>query len=621
MSGLCGWFRGERAGFVDPQVIAAMAAPLNRFDGSTVRSASTDFGAVAAAGGNANIFQDGERLVAVWGHARFADLDLAALAQRHGVAHALAQGYRSKGTDVLTVLSGACAVVFLDGRSGEAMLAIDRMGIRPLCYCVVADRLVFGSTLDAIRAFPGSGAGIDRQAIYDYVYFHMVPGPHTIHAGRHRLLPGSLLIWRNGELETRPYWEMRYVENEKRPMPDLKRDFLAALREGVRETAQDGTVGTFLSGGTDSSTLAGILGEVTGKPARTYSIGFEAQGYDEMGYARIAARHFGTRHHEYYVTPADVVSAIPRIAEVHDQPFGNSSAVPTYFCAKLARDDGVDVLLGGDGGDELFGGNERYAKQYLYSLYSDLPRALRRGLIEPVAFLPPEIGIVGKVQRYIRNASLPMPARYDNYNLLERLGAGNIFTPEFLGTVDAQQPRMMLDRAYDSARAHSLINRMLALDLRFTLADNDLPKVTRACELAGVDVRFPLLDDAVVTFSSTLPPRLKLRGTRLRYFFKESLRGFLPEEIITKTKHGFGLPFGQWLQTHRPLRQLALDSLADLKKRGIVRPVFIDELTSKHVESHAGYYGTMVWVLMMLEQWFKLHHTADRVPADLGGPT
>ncbi|HMH17978.1 MAG TPA: asparagine synthase-related protein [Burkholderiales bacterium] len=609
MSGLCGWFHSGHSGPAGPEVIAGMAATIKRFDGSTVHSVSTDFGAVAAAG-DASVFQDGERLVAVWGHARFADGGLAALAQRHGVAQALAQGYASRGTGVLAELSGACALAILGSRGDEAVLAIDRMGTRPLCYSVVRDALVFGSTLDAISVFPGSTAEINRQALYDYVYFHMVPGPHTIHAGRQRLLPGSFLVWRNGKLETRPYWEMRYLENEKRPIPELKRDFLAALREGVRETAQGGTVGAFLSGGTDSSTVAGILGEVTGRQARTYSIGFEAQGYDEMGYARIAARHFGTQHHEYYVTPADVVSAIPRIAEIHDQPFGNSSAVPSYFCAKLARDDGVDVLLGGDGGDELFGGNERYAKQYLYSLYSDLPHALRKGLIEPLAFLPPEIGLPGKVQRYIRNASLPMPARYDNYNLLERLGADNIFTPGFLGTIDQRQPRRVMEEAYGSARAHSLINRMLALDLRFTLADNDLPKVTRACELAGVDVRFPLLADAVVSFSAALRPRLKLRGTRLRYFFKESLRGFLPEEIITKTKHGFGLPFGPWLQTHRPLRQLALDSLADLKRRGIVRPEFIDELTSTHVESHAGYYGTMVWVLMMLEQWLKHHRVA-----------
>jgi len=605
MSGLCGWFQPGRARPACPEMIAAMAAAINRFDGSSVRSGSAGFGSVAAAaaGSDADVFEDEGQLVAVWGQMRFTDTELAALAQRRGVARALAQGYARKGTEVLTTLTGAFALSILDGRSGEAVLAIDRMGTHPLCYCVAAGTLVFGSILDAISAFPGSTAEIDRQAIYDYVYFHMVPGPRTIHAGRHRLLPGTFLLWRNGKVDIGSYWQMRFVENERRPFPELKKDFLDVLREGVREAAQDGTVGTFLSGGTDSSTIAGLLGDVTGKPARTYSIGFEARGYDEMHYARIAARHFGTRHHEYYVTPDDVVNAIPQIAAVHDQPFGNASAVPTYYCAKLARDDGVDTLLGGDGGDELFGGNERYAKQYLYSLYSDLPLTLRKGLIEPFLGLLPPISLMGKAQRYARNASMPMPARYDNYNLLERFGADIVFTADFLGTVDVQRPRVMMEQAYNSAHAQSLINRMLALDLRFTLADNDLPKVTRSCELARIDVRFPLLSDAIVTFSTGLSPRLKLKGTRLRYFFKEALRGFLPDEIIAKTKHGFGLPFGPWMQTHRPLRQLALDSLTDLKKRGIVRPVFLDELTSTHVASHADYYGTMVWVLMMLEQW------------------
>jgi asparagine synthase (glutamine-hydrolysing) len=301
------------------------------------------------------------------------------------------------------------------------------------------------------------------------------------------------------------------------------------------------------------------------------------------------------------------VRAIPLIASVHDQPFGNSSAVPTYYCARLAKNDGVDTLLGGDGGDELFGGNERYALQYLYSIYSDLPRAVRKGLIEPLAFLPPEISIAGKVQRYIRHASLPMPARYDHYNLLERLGADNIFTADFLNTIDRQQPRARMQQVYDDAQAHSLINRMLALDLKYTLADNDLPKVSRSCELTGVEARYPMLNDAVVAFSARLAPDLKLKRTQLRYFFKEALRGFLPDETIAKTKHGFGLPFGPWLQTHQPLRQLALDSLADLKKRHIVRPEFIDELISVHVQSHVKYYGTMVWVLMMLEQWLSQH--------------
>ena len=612
MSGLCGWFDCERAGSVDPQVIATMAASLKRFDGSTVRSATSEFGSVAAAaaGSGFDVFQNDEQLVAVWGRMHFADADLAALAQRHGVARALAQGYARKGTDVLAAMAGAFALAILNGRGGEVVLAIDRMGTRPLGYCVAAGTLVFGSTLDAISAFPAITPAINRQAIYDYVYFHMVPGPRTIHAGRHRLLPGTFLLWHNGKAETHSYWKMHFAEDERRPFPELKKDFLAVLREGVREAAHDRTVGAFLSGGTDSSTIAGMLGEVTGQPARTYSIGFEARGYDEMQYARIAARHFGTRHHEYYVTPDDVVSAIPQIAAVHDQPFGNSSAVPAYYCAKLARDDGVDTLLGGDGGDELFGGNQRYATQYLYSLFSDLPRALRKGLVEPVLGLLPPLGLMGKAQRYMRNASMPMPARYDNYNLLERLGADKIFTAEFLDTVDTQQPQAMMAQAYNSAHARSLINRMLALDLKYTLADNDLPKVARSCELARVEARFPLLNDSLVAFSARLPPELKLKQTRLRYFFKEALRGFLPDEIIGKTKHGFGLPFGSWFQTHQPLRKIALDSLVELKQRRIVRAEFIDELTSVHVPSHAHYYGTMVWVLMMLEQWLRQNSAA-----------
>jgi asparagine synthase (glutamine-hydrolysing) len=198
-----------------------------------------------------------------------------------------------------------------------------------------------------------------------------------------------------------------------------------------------------------------------------------------------------------------------------------------------------------------------------------------------------------------------MPARYDDYNLLERLGAAKVFTREFLGAVDPELPAAEVARSYGETEAGSLINHMLALDFKYTLADNDLPKVARSCELAGLEVRFPLLSDAVVAFSASLAPDLKLRRTQLRYFFKQALRGFLPQATIDKRKHGFGLPFGPWLRTHRALRQFAWDSLEALKKRRLVRPEFVDELGAARIGEHADYYGTMVWVLVMLEQWFS----------------
>jgi asparagine synthase (glutamine-hydrolysing) len=607
MSGLCGWSCGARASATAPEVNAAMRAAISRFDNSPIRSAAAGLGFVAAGGSAADVYRDDQQIVAVWGPARVDDPELKALAAQHGIAHALAHAYSRRNTGAFDLLAGSFALAIVNTKTGETVLATDHIGTYPLLYFETADALVFASTFAAISAFDGLSSNIDSQAIYDYVYFHMVPAPRTMYSGCRRLLPGTFLKWRNGKSETHAYWRMRFVEREKRAFPELKEAFRASLRDGVRRAAADGKAGAFLSGGTDSSTIAGMLGEVTGEPARTYSIGFEAEGYDEMEYARIAARHFGTRHHEYYVTPEDVMAAIPRIAAIHDQPFGNASAVPTYYCARMAKADGIDTLLGGDGGDELFGGNDRYAKQYLYSLYSDLPAALRTRVIEPIVFLAPEIGIVGQAQRYMRNAVEPMPARYDNYNLLARLGAGNVFTESFLAGVDQLEPQRQMAHAYQEADARTLINRMLALDLRFTLADNDLPKVIRSCELAGVEVRFPMLDDAVVSFSASLSPRLKLKGTRLRYFFKEALRDFLPPEIITKQKHGFGLPVGTWLRTYPRLQQLAGDSLHDLKERRIVRPEFIDELLSTRVADHPAYYGTMVWILMMLEQWFQQH--------------
>lgn len=606
MSGICGWFDPGAAGCAS-DTIDNMAAPLARFDANPVRSTAAPWGAVAlaAAASNGDLCHHGERLVAVHGRARFSDARFCDSALRYGLARAIADGYAEKGADILKLLTGSFSLAILDGNARKALLASDRMGTRSLCYAADARRLVFGSTHDAISAYPDSGRQIRRQAIYDYVHFHVIPAPDTVYLDRSRLAPGMFLMWDDGNHRTAPYWGIKFIEDEKRAFAALKEEFVALLRKGVEEAIQHGTTGAFLSGGTDSSTVAGMLREVTGEAPRTFSIGFDAKGFDEVGYARIAARRFNTRHKEYYVTPDDVVSAIPRLAAVHDQPFGNSSAVPTYYCAKLAREDGVDTLLGGDGGDELFGGNARYATQYFYSLYSDLPRPLRQTVLEPMLGFLPEVGIVGKARRYMAHASLPMPARYDHYNLLERLGPQTVFTPEFLDTVSRVAPAAQVELAYRSSNAHSLINRMLALDFKYTLADNDLPKVVRSSELAGVEVRFPLLHDELVAFSARLAPDLKLRVGRLRYFFKKALEDFLPPEIIKKSKHGFGLPFGRWLQSHERLRQLAFESLADLKKRHIVRAEFIDQLTGVHVKSHADYYGSMVWILMMLEQWLK----------------
>ena len=355
-----------------------------------------------------------------------------------------------------------------------------------------------------------------------------------------------------------------------------------------------------------------MLKEVTGSAPQGYSIGFDADGFDEMQYARIAAKRYGVAHHEYYITPADLVASIPRIAAAYDQPFGNSSVLPTYYCAKMAAADGIDRMLGGDGGDELFGGNTRYAKQRVFDYFDRAPGAVQsllRGTLGPKAWA--SVPVVGKARSYVQQASVPMPDRTQSYNLLMRIGVDTIFEPAFLAQVDPERPIREMRDWYARSNATTLLNRMLALDLKYTLTDNDLPKVVTACHEAGVDVAFPFLDDALVAFAERLDPALKLKGFKLRWFFKHALRDFLPPEILTKSKHGFGLPFGIWLGRDRRLNELAFSSLESLKSRGIVRTAFIDQLRADLLADHATYYGELVWVLMMLEQWLQAHRVAQ----------
>ena len=610
MSGLCGWIGHGSTTTENRQLAEQMVRPLVRYDDSNVQIlvGGNSALAVAANSESAHIYQNKKLMVAIWGRAKFSDSDLAQLSHTDGMAKTLANSWLKNGEKAFSDLIGTFVLCILDESSGQTILAIDRMGTQPLSYQISGQGIVFGTSADAIIVNPLARSEIDPQSLYNYVYFHMIPSPGTIYQEQKRLLPGEFLIYKRGKMISGRYWEINFIESERRPFDELKQDFLGVLRSSVQRAAGDEEVGAFLSGGTDSSTIAGILGEINGRPARTYSIGFEAAGYDEMEYARIAARHFSTEHHEYYVTPDDIVEAIPQIAAIFDQPFGNSSAIPTFYCARKAKSDGITRLLGGDGGDELFGGNVRYAKQYIFSLYDHLPAVLRKQILEPLVFGIPggqNLPVIAKARSYIEQATIPMPTRTETYNLLGRYGHEEVFTNEFLDTVNSGQPIELINETYNRSHAQSLINRMLSLDLKFTLADNDLPKVVKSCELAGVEVAFPFLDDQIVAYSAQLEPNLKLKKTRLRYFFKEALRDFLPNEIITKQKHGFGLPFGVWLQNHKPLKTLAADSLSDLKSRNIIRADFINKLLEQHLNEHAGYHGTMVWVLMMLEQWYK----------------
>jgi asparagine synthase (glutamine-hydrolysing) len=515
------------------------------------------------------------------------------------------RAYRERGAGCVSEARGPFAVVIVD-LEGTIIGAVDRFAIRPLCYAVEGARFAFADRADAVPL--RETHEIEPQALFDYLYFHVIPAPRTIFRGVARLQNGHAVRFEGERATASPHWVPRFAEDGAAPVAALAEEFRAIVRGAVAREAGAGAAGAFLSGGTDSSTVAGMLGAVTGAPARTYSIGFDAEGYDEMAYARIAAKHFRTEHHEYYVTPDDIVRGIPLVAADYDQPFGNSSAVPAYYCALRAREDGVERLLAGDGGDELFGGNSRYAKQRVFGAYDALPGALRRGLVEPVVDAVPALGrvpLARKAASYVQQARVPMPDRIQSYNLLERLGVREVLTPQLLERVDPGEPLARQRQVYGASTARALVNRMLEYDWKYTLADNDLPKVCGTTALAGVAAGFPLLADELVDFSLRLPPDLKLKGLRLRYFFKEALRGFLPDEILAKKKHGFGLPFGVWVASHPALRAFALQALARLGERNVVRADFLASLGGERLRERPGYYGEMIWILVALEHWLE----------------
>jgi asparagine synthase (glutamine-hydrolysing) len=541
-----------------------------------------------------------------WGAPQFGSAARQECAARKGSAAAWFEAYQEHGTSAARSVKDRFAVAILNGDERTVWLAVDRFNTYPLCHSISGDSFAFASRADEV---PCSTKKVNPQAIFDYLYCHMIPAPQTVFSGIFRLEPGHCLLWTNGQAHIERYWIPAFTPDNTLDLETSKHRFLEIVETSVAREAADGNVGAFLSGGTDSSTVSGMLCKALGRPAPTYSIGFDAAGYDEMEYARIAAKHFGTDHHEYYVTPEDLLKGIPEVAAHYDQPFGNSSAVPAWLCASNARNDGLTRILAGDGGDELFGGNSRYAKQRIFGVYDAVPGLLRSAMLEPVLALPgmDRIPVVRKAASYVSQARVPMPDRMGMYNLLLRLGLEQVLTPDFLALVSPEAPLARQRTVWSQTDGQSLVNRMLAFDWRFTLADNDLPKVIGTTDLAGIDVGFPLLSDELLEFSLTLPSNWKLKGLTLRWFFKEALKGFLPDEIIAKKKHGFGLPFGVWTSQHTELKSMARDSLESLKRRGIIQANFIDDLLNKLLPAHPGYYGEMVWIMQILELWLRKH--------------
>lgn len=506
----------------------------------------------------------------------------------------------------LAGIGGAYLLLIVNTANGQITLATDRFASCPLYYRVAAGEFAFASDPAALLAAPGARCELDAQAIYDYVFFHCIPAPRTIFRGVAKLEPAALLRWNGTAVGLETHWQPHFATRDE-GVERLGPQLLDALRNAVGQRARP-QCGAFLSGGLDSSSVAGMLKRSSGA-ARTFTIGFDAEGYDESAFARTASQHFGTEHHEYFVTPADVLESLPQIAAHYGEPFGNSSVLPTYHCARFARQHGVDMMLAGDGGDELFAGNTRYTEQHKFERYFRVPALLRSALEAGYRLLPwlNDLPVAGKGARYIQQARMGLPDRLQSYNFLNRLDPRTVFESDWLAPIDRQAPWELWRARYRAPSSGDSLQRMLYLDWKFTLADNDLVKVNNMCDLAGVDVCYPMLDDALVDLAARTSSATLLAGGQLRGFYKRACSDFLPQAILRKSKHGFGLPFGVWMRSDAGLKNMVREAFAGLRRRGIFRNDFLLDAEGRYEREAASYYGELAWILVALELWLESH--------------
>ncbi len=527
------------------------------------------------------------------------------------VAGLIAVLYARYGLNFVERLEGAFSLALWDPQRERLVLAIDRFGFKTLYWSSEGARVLFSSRLSGIESMK-QRAEINPAALMQFLVHTVVPAPLAIYKEIERLEPGTLLVCEKRQTRKTRYWDLNYDESRKADVKDWAQELRETMRQAVHSHlngCEPGRTGSYLSGGTDSSSVLAFGSELH-SPFNTFSIHFESPRYDERGFARTAAEHFHARHHEKCLQASDAAEAIPRIIEYYEEPFANSSAIGAYHCARLARESGIDVLLAGDGGDELFAGNERYAADKKFALYHSIPAVLRNALIKPAAGLLPQVAPFSYPASYIRRAETPNPRRMFSYSFFLTQEGQNTFEPDFLSQVRSTNALDIAKAHFDSApHASSELNRLLYLDVKMTLGDNDLRKVTGTAELAGVRVRYPLLDRRLVELSGRIPSSLKLKGVEKRYIFKQAMKGVLPDRILYKKKHGFGVPLGLWMLHDPEMKSLAavLDE-PQTRQRGYFRPDFLARLQELN-RSHPAYFGEVLWVVLVLELWHRGHRS------------
>ena len=513
--------------------------------------------------------------------------------------------YEEYGDDCVRHLHGMFAFALWDRRRRRLLVARDRVGKKPLFYAQRDGALTFASELTALLQDPEISREIDHQAIDSYLAYQYVPGPRSAFRAVRKLPPAHTLVWQDGRIDIQRYWQLDYATKLDAGPEELQARIRATLLAATkRRLVADVPLGAFLSGGIDSSAVVAAMAKLSSDPVKTFSIGFDSEAFDELPHARAVAKRFGTEHREFVVRP-QALDILPRLVRHYGEPFADASAIPSFYLAALTREH-VTVALNGDGGDEAFGGYTRYVSNRLAGRLEGIPLPLRRALAAAGRSLPAGGEVTSrtnKARRLLSSLSLDGPSRYARYMAYfadEQRAA--LYSPEFQSLVGESEAPGVISTPWHEASGASVVDVMLEVDTTTYLPDDLLTKIDIATMAHGLEARSPFLDHELLELSAAIPAAYKVRGSEKKWILRESLREWLPDELLDRPKQGFSVPLSDWfrgdLRNH--VREVLLDR--ETLGRGWFREREVRGLLDRH-DAGADGEASRLWALLMLEYW------------------
>lgn len=524
--------------------------------------------------------------------------------QTNSDTEAIVHAFEEYGASSVNQLRGMFVFAIWDDKAQQLFIARDRVGKKPLYYTLTADgTFVFGSEIKSLLEHPAVHREIAPESLDAYLTLGYVPDPLSIFKGIFKLPPGNSLLFSKGQVKVSEYWDFDYSTATSRKEIDYIEELRELLDESVRlRLISDVPLGAFLSGGVDSSTVVALMARHMDQPVKTFSIGFHEDSYNELEYARLTAKKFGTEHHEFFVTP-EICEIVEELVWHFDEPFADSSAIPTYMVSKLARQH-VTVVLSGDGGDELFAGYTRYLVDRKRSGFALIPGVVRKGIMQPLGTHLPH-GAIGR--NFIHNISLDPIDRYlDSVSVFTRLNKESLYTSDFqrrLGE-DKNWATGCFQRLSTKVHSTDALDRLLYLDSKTYLPGDILTKVDRMSMAVSLEARAPLLDHKLIEFVTRIPASLKLAGGETKHILKRAVADLVPAEILNRPKQGFGIPMQEWInqQLREPMHEVLTE--ARTRQRGYLNPKYLNVLLDEHERGRRDH-STGLWALFMLELWHR----------------